>query len=405
MRFSSLPAVLCAGFLFFSNSYAFAQGSDFQKWIASYKRTAVAQGVNAQLYDRVFKGMTPDPRIKKSAENQPEFTRAIWQYLDSAVSEDRVLHGRRMVDEWSGWLDRIEAKYGVNRHVVLAIWGMESSYGRILDNTSIVRSTPRALATLAYNGGRRGKYARKQLIAALKILQNGDVSPAQMRGSWAGAMGHTQFIPTTYQAYAVDITGDGKRDIWNSIPDALASTAAYLNKMGWQSGQTWGYEVTLPKNFNYRLSNQRKQQSVANWGKLGVKRANGSKFPRGADMARLYTPAGANGPAFLLLKNFYVIKRYNNSSAYALGVGHLSDRLLGLSGFAVEWPRGDRPLTFSEKKALQKGLSDKGYKPGAVDGKIGQRTRQAIQAYQKASGLVPDGHDSIKLLNRLQGRT
>ena len=405
MRFSSLPAVLCAGFLFFGSSYSFAQESDFQKWIASYKRTAVAQGVSPQLYDRVFKGMTPDPQIKKSAENQPEFTRAIWQYLDKAVSEDRVLHGRRMVDEWSDWLDKIEAKYGVNRHVVLAIWGMESSYGRILDNKSIVRSTPRALATLAYNGGRRGKYARKQLIAALKILQNGDVSPAQMQGSWAGAMGHTQFIPTTYQDYAVDITGDGKRDIWNSIPDALASTAAYLNEMGWQSGQTWGYEVTLPKNFDYHLSNQRKQQSVASWGKLGVKRANGAEFPRGADMARLYTPAGAGGPAFLLLKNFYVIKRYNNSSAYALGVGHLSDRLLGLSGFDAEWPRGDRPLTLSERKALQKGLSEMGYKPGAIDGKIGQKTRRAIQAYQKASGLVPDGHDSIKLLNRLQGRT
>ncbi|MFS8183030.1 lytic murein transglycosylase [Pseudovibrio denitrificans] len=405
MRFSSLPAVLCAGFLLFSSSYGFAQGSDFQKWIAGFKRTAVAQGVSPQLYDRVFKGMTPDPRIKKSAENQPEFTRAIWQYLDSAVSQDRVVHGRRMVDEWAGWLDKIESKYGVNRHVVLAIWGMESSYGRILDNKAIVRSTPRALATLAYNGGRRGKYARKQLVAALKILQNGDVSPQQMQGSWAGAMGHTQFIPTTYQAYAVDITGDGKRDIWNSIPDALASTAAYLNKMGWQSGQTWGYEVTLPKNFNYRLSNQRKQQSLASWSKLGVKRVSGSGFPRGGDMARLYTPAGANGPAFLLLKNFYVIKRYNNSNAYALGVGHLSDRLLGLSGFVAEWPRGDRPLTFSEKKALQKRLSEMGYKPGAVDGKIGQRTRQAIQAYQKASGLVPDGHDSIKLLNRLQGRT
>ncbi len=405
MRFSSLPAILCAGFLFFSNSFGFAQGSGFQKWIAGYKRTAVAQGVNSQLYDQVFKGMTPDPRIKKSAENQPEFTHAIWQYLDSAVSADRVLYGRSMLDEWSGWLDKIEAKYGVNRHVVLAIWGMESSYGRILDNKSIVRSTPRALATLAYNGGRRAKYAREQLIAALKILQAGDVSPAQMRGSWAGAMGHTQFIPTTYQAYAVDITGDGKRDIWNSIPDALASTAAYLNKMGWQSGQTWGYEVTLPKNFNYHLSNQRKQQPVLNWSKLGVKRANGLSFPRNADMARLYTPAGANGPAFLLLKNFYVIKRYNNSSAYALGVGHLSDRLLGLADFSAKWPRGDRPLTFSEKKALQKGLSEMGYKPGAVDGKIGERTRQAIQAYQKASGLVPDGHDSVQLLNRLQGRT
>ncbi len=405
MRFSSLPAVLCAGFLFFSSSYGFAQVSDFQKWIANFKQTAVAQGVNSELYDRVFKDMTPDPRIKKSADNQPEFTRAVWEYLDSAVSKDRVLHGRRMVDEWAGWLDKIESEYGVNRHVVLAIWGMESSYGRILENKSIVRSTPRALATLSYNGGRRGKYARKQLIAALKILQNGDVTPEQMQGSWAGAMGHTQFIPTTYQAYAVDITGDGKRDIWNSIPDALASTAAYLSKMGWQSGQTWGYEVTLPKNFNYRLSNQRKQQSIARWSKLGVKRASGVDFPRDADMARLYTPAGAKGPAFLLLKNFYVIKRYNNSDSYALGVGHLSDRLLGMPGFVADWPRGDRPLSFSEKKALQKRLTEIGYKPGAVDGKIGQRTREAIQAYQKASGLVPDGHDSVKLLKRLQGRT
>ncbi|KZL20750.1 Membrane-bound lytic murein transglycosylase B precursor [Pseudovibrio axinellae] len=405
MRFSSLPAVLFSGFLIFCSFAGFAQANDFQSWVASFKRTAVSQGVNAQLYDRVFKGMTPDPRIRKSAQNQPEFTRAIWQYLDSAVSQERVTHGRRMVDEWAGWLDKIEAKYGVNRHVVLAIWGMESSYGRVLDNSSIMRSTPRALATMAYNPGRRRKYARQQLIAALKILQRGDISPAQMQGSWAGAMGHTQFIPTTYQAYAVDITGDGKRDIWNSVPDALASTAAYLSKMGWQSGKAWGYEVSLPKSFNYRLSNQRKQQSLNSWRELGVKRVNGRSFPRGADMARLYTPAGANGPAFLLLKNFYVIKRYNNSDAYALGVGHLSDRLLGLSGFNAEWPRDERPLTFSEKKALQKHLVEMGYQPGSVDGKIGQKTRRAIQAYQKASGLVPDGHDSIKLLNRLQGRT
>ncbi len=405
MRFSSLPALLCTGFLLFCNSSVFAQESDFQTWIKSFKRTAVAQGVDAQLYDRVFKGMTPDPRIKKSAENQPEFTRAIWQYLDSAVSQDRVSHGRLMVDEWAEWLDKIESRYGVSRHVVLAIWGMESSYGRVLDNKAIVRSTPRALATLAYNGGRRGKYARKQLVAALKILQRGDVSSEQMTGSWAGAMGHTQFIPTTYQAYAVDITGDGKRDIWNSIPDALASTAAYLEKMGWQSGQTWGYEVTLPANFDYQLANKRRKKPVSYWKSLGVKRVNKLEFPRANDSARLYTPAGANGPAFLLLKNFDVIKRYNNSDAYALGVGHLSDRLLGMTEFVADWPRGDRPLSSSEKKLLQQRLVEKGYKLGAVDGKIGYKTRQAIQAYQKASGLIPDGHDSIKLLNRLQGRT
>ncbi|WP_093186002.1 lytic murein transglycosylase [Pseudovibrio sp. Tun.PSC04-5.I4] len=405
MRFSSLPAALCAGILLVCSSNVFAQQTGFQKWVSSFKRTAVSAGVSTQLYDRVFEGMTPDPRIKKSAENQPEFTRAIWQYLDSAVTEDRVSYGQQMAGDWNGWLDKIEAKYGVSRHVVLAIWGMESSYGRILDNASIMRSTPRALATLAYQGGRRGKFARKQLVAALKILQDGDVVPEQMRGSWAGAMGHTQFIPTTYQAYAVDITGDGKRDIWNSIPDALASTAAYLSKVGWQSGETWGYEVILPEGFNYRLSNQRKNQVVANWRKLGVTRANGSAFPRGTDMARLYTPAGAGGPAFLLLKNFYVIKRYNNSNAYALGVGHLSDRLLGMPSFVADWPRGDRPLTLTEKKALQKRLVEMGYKPGIVDGKIGRGTRQAIQAYQKASGMIPDGHDSIKLLNRLQGRT
>lgn len=404
MRLSYLWAVIIAVVVGWTSSAAMAQSSDFQRWVRDFRATAVSAGVSGALYDRVFAGMEPDPRIKVSAENQPEFVRPIWHYLDSAVSADRISHGQTMVDEWSGWLDRIEKTYGVNRHVVLAIWGMESSYGRVLDNPNIMRSTPRALATLAFKDRKRARFARRQLIAALKILQNGDVSLEQMQGSWAGAMGHTQFIPTTYEAYAVDITGDGKRDIWNSVPDALASTAAYLSKVGWRPGETWGYEVVLPKGFDYSLSNQSQEKSLRSWSRLRIKRVNGLAFPRPSDRARLYTPAGAKGPAFLLLKNFSVIKRYNNSNAYALAVGHLSDRLLGFDDFDASWPRNDRPLTSTQKVELQTQLQRLGYKPGKADGKVGNRTRRAIQAFQRDIRQVPDGYASLELLKRLQAR-
>ncbi|MTI16921.1 lytic murein transglycosylase [Rhodobacteraceae bacterium RKSG542] len=374
----------------------------FDSWKESFWPQARKAGISKQVYDEAMNGLEPDPEVIRLAGDQPEFTRALWDYLDRAVSDSRIENGREALREWTDWFDKIEADYGVSRYIVASIWGMESSYGSILDNPEIVRGTIRSLATLAYEGGKRKKFGRTQLLAALKILQEGDVAHHKMTGSWAGAMGHTQFIPTTYLAHAVDATGDGKRDIWETVPDALASTAAYLKSSGWDSGKTWGYEVTLPKGFNYALANLKTQKSLGAWEKLGIKRARGGGFPRKDDKAKLFLPAGANGPAFLVLKNFEVIKKYNNANAYALAVGHLADRMLGVQGFQQPWPREDRPLSFDEKKELQAQLNKKGFNVGAVDGRIGPKTRGAIRQYQSARGLTPDGYDSMKLLERMK---
>lgn len=394
-----LSALFAVAFLFPANAHADA----FDNWVRDFWPTARAAGVSANTYNAAFAGVRPDKTILKSASNQAEFVRPIWSYLDSAISDKRLSNGKQKLIEYRSTLDAIEARYGVDRHIVVAVWGMESSYGAVLDNPKIVKSVIRSLATLAYADRRRKKFGRKQLVAALKILERGDIHPAGMTGSWAGAMGHTQFIPTTYQAYAVDFDGDGRRNIWTSIPDALGSTAAYLKKMGWRDGETWGYEVVLPRNFNYELADEKTQRTLEEWNRLGVSRTGSRNFPRPTDKAGLFMPSGARGPAFLLLKNFRVIKRYNNANAYALAVGHLGDRLRGGETFAKNWPRDAKPLTRSDKKALQQLLQAKGLYNGAIDGKIGARSRAAIRQYQNKIGHIPDGYASTDILGKLKG--
>ena len=291
----------------------------------------------------------------------------------------------------------MEVKSGVDRHVIIAIWGMETSYGTFLGDMNVIRS----LATLAYRGSRKD-FGRTQLLAALKILQQGDITAAKMTGSWAGAMGHTQFIPTTYRAHAVDFDGDGKRDIWNNIPDALASAANYLRVSKWRTGETWGYEVAVPRGFNYALSGTKTVKTLRQWQRLGLKRIRGQRFPRPGDRASLIVPAGARGPAFLVLNNFRSILRYNNATAYALAVGHLSDRIRGFPAFVRPWPSDDRPLARDQREELQRRLSAKGYATGGVDGVLGRQTRAAVRAYQRAVGLPVDGYPSLKLLERLR---
>lgn len=384
---------------------AVARADDgFDRWVQSFWPQARAAGISRSVYDAAFQGVTPDPSVLKAAAYQPEFTKPIWEYLDGAASQSRIDNGRKKMAEWKPWLDRIEATYGVPRQVVVAIWGMESSYGSILDNQKIVKSTIRSLATLAYDGGRLQKFGQEQLIAALKILQSHDVGVRGLTGSWAGAMGHTQFIPTTYLAYAVDADGDGKRNIWTSVPDALASTANYLRKSGWRPGETWGYEVVLPPGFNYALADEKTSRSVSEWvQKYGIRRAGGKQFPRGSDMGTLFLPAGARGPAFLMLPNFFVIKKYNNATSYAMGVGHLSDRLIGGGPFVQPWPVGDQPLSKSQIESLQRRLIATGHLPasGHVDGKIGPDTRDAIRAYQRSVGMPADGYPTTALLARI----
>lgn len=374
-----------------------AANQNFQVWINGFRKRASAKGISSATLNRAFKGVTYDPEVIRRDRNQSEFTKTIWQYLDSAVSDKRIKNGKKALRQQRQRLERIEAQYGVDKEVVLAIWGMESSYGTYRGDMDVVRS----LATLAFDG-RRGRFFESQLIAALKILQSGDVPPRKMTGSWAGAMGHTQFIPTSYLAYAVDFTGDGRRDIWSDNPsDALASTAAYLARFGWVKGQPWGVEVTLAPGFNYGLAKRSIKKSPSDWAVLGVKGIDGRAVPN-YGQGSILLPAGGNGAAFMIFKNFSVIERYNAADAYVIGVGHLSDRIKGGQPIQAMWPQGDRSLTTRERKEMQRRLTRQGFNTQGVDGNIGPNTIAAVRAYQVANGLVPDGHASFKLLKRLR---
>lgn len=365
------------------------------RWLQGFRHRALAQGIRTSTFDRAFAGVETDPGILQRESGQPEFNRPIWAYLDSAVSEARVRDGRTMLREHRRVLDEIEARYGVEREVVIAIWGLESAYGRLRGTTRLIP----ALTTLAI-GSRRAEFYEEQLIGALQILQAGDVDAQHLVGSWAGAMGHTQFIPTSYLAYAVDFRGDGHRDIWSNDPtDSLASTAAYLSRHGWQRGQPWGVEVQVPRNFNPRLANTRR--GVAEWMALGVRAHSGASLPSFGE-ATLMFPAGSQGPAILAFQNFQVIKRYNNADAYAIAVGHLADRLRGGSAFVADWPRDDRPLSRGEREELQRLLRHAGHYSGTIDGRVGSGTLAAVRDWQAAHGMPPDGYVSMALLERMR---
>jgi membrane-bound lytic murein transglycosylase B len=376
--------------------------ADFDRWVRDFWPTAQAAGISEPVYQAAFQGVTPDPEVLEKANRQAEFVKPLWDYVTSAASEKRVDTGRELLAENRTLFDRLEKRYGVDRHILAAIWGMESSYGQVLNDPTKVRNVVRSLATLAYGDPRRAKFARQQLIAALQILERGDITVGAMTGSWAGAMGHTQFIPTTYEAYAVDFDGDGRRDIWNSPADALASAANYLNKAGWNSGKTWGYEILLPRDFDYRMADAGASLTLGEWQKLGVRRANGGGFPRPDDKAELLAPAGASGPAFLLLRNHFVIKRYNNATAYSIAVGHLADRLRGGGDFVQPWPSGDRPLTMTESAELQEHLARAGLYDGTIDGKLGPQSKAAIRAFQSGRGMIADGYAGVVLLETLR---
>ena len=370
----------------------------FSEWQADFRAQALKAGINPLVFDNAFAGITPDMSVIKADRSQPEFSRPVWEYLDGALSPLRVRNGQRLLEQNAELLGRIEQRYGVDRQALVSVWGMESNFGSFQGNKSVIRS----LATLAYEG-RRPEFAQSQLIAALKIIQEGDISPEKMLGSWAGAMGQTQFIPTTYETPAVDFDGDGRRDIWNSSADALASTAHYLQSSGWKQGQPWGFEVTLPAGFDYALADGAIKKSVAEWQKLGVKvpaSAAGSEQLSAA----LLLPAGYRGPAFLVLDNFRAILRYNNSSSYALAVGLLSQRFNGGGTILADWPKDDRPLSRSERVELQMLLSQRNYDAGNADGIIGANTRKAIRSAQQAMGWPADGYPSHKLLESLRSR-
>ena len=367
----------------------------FDRWLAGFRGRARAAGITSRTLDAAFAGVRTDPDILRHEAHQPEFSRPIWEYLDSAVSQTRIENGRRALRENRRVLDEIEARYNVDREAVVAVWGLESSFGTLRGRTPIIP----ALATLAMSS-RRADFYEEQLIGALRIIQSGDVDSRHMVGSWAGAMGHTQFIPTSYLAYAVDFRGDGRRDIWSDDPtDSLASTAAYLASHGWQRGAPWGVEVRIPRAFDPRLANTRRD--VSEWVRLGVEPQRGATLPRSGEATLLF-PAGSQGPAILAFQNFWVIKRYNNADSYAIAIGHLADRLRGGGGFVGTWPRNDRPLSRAEREELQRLLARAGHYDGTIDGRVGQGTLSAVRDWQAQNGLPPDGYVSLALLQRMR---
>ncbi len=397
-----LAATVAAGLLGLSLLVPAAHAdAGFQRWIQQFRSVAAQEGISGQTFDRAFAGVTaPDPAVLEKARNQAEFNAPTWQYFDNQVNEESIRNGRAMAQRHRALLDRVEQRFGVDRHIVLAIWSIESRYGEALTNTGVVHNIVRSLATLAYADQRRQRFGRQQLVAALKILQNGDVRADQMTGSWAGAMGHTQFIPTSYQAWAVDMTGDGRRDIWNSVDDALGSAANLLRDNGWRQGHAWGYEVVLPAGRRFPAGTM----SLAEWQSIGVVRADGQAYPRPGDRAELKVPDGREGPAFLVLHNFNMLKRYNNADRYALAVGVLANQIAGQPQLSRDWNRPFTRLSFNETQELQQRLSQMGYYSGTIDGRIGAMSRDAIMAFQQRSGLSPDGHPSREVLMRLRGQ-
>jgi len=372
----------------------------FQKWVSGFYSTAAKSGITRATYEKAFNGVTtPDPKVLEKARYQPEFTTKVWDYLDSRVNPYTIAKGREMASQHARTLTAIQNHFGVDATVLLAIWSMESNYGEILTKTDRLHYVPQALATLAYADKKRAKFARQQLVAALKILQSGDISTREMTGSWAGAMGHTQFIPTSYLAYAIDADGNGHRDIWNSIPDALATAANLLKKNGWRTGETWGYEAVAPRGAS-KYSGQTK--TLSQWAALGFTRPGGKGFPDGSRRAELKMLGGPNGPAHLMTKNFFVIKRYNNSDSYALGVGVLADEIAGYGGVDQRWPRPAGTLDVKEKFELQTRLKQLGYYDGDIDGNFGSGSKAAIAAFQSRSGLTGEAIPSQKILDAIR---
>ena len=388
------PLVLAGAVSLGSMPAALANSADF---VRSLWPMAEQRGVSRSAFEAAFSGYSYLPKVMELTRKQPEFSQTVQQYVDRRVTAAQARKGQAMRAEWAQTLAGSEQRWGVQPELVLAIWGMETNFGGFMGGENTIH----ALATLT-EGGYRANFFREELLTALRIVSDGHVSPRSMVGSWAGAMGHTQFMPSSFMAYAVDYNGDGRKDIWNSVQDALGSTANYLNKHGWRTGETWGYEIKLPQGFDFASARQMERAPLSQWQAMGVQRVSGRPFPRQSDVGRLYLPAGASGPAFLLLPNFDVIKRYNNSDSYALAVGHLADRILGGGSFATPWPAGDYALNKNQRAELQGLLNRAGFTVGSPDGVVGPKTRAAVLAYQTRVGLPADGHVSGRLLERLK---
>jgi membrane-bound lytic murein transglycosylase B len=373
--------------------------ANFNACVAGMWPDAARRGITQPNFERFTAGLAPDLRIMDLMDSQPEFTKAVWDYLDILVNDTRLAKGREILAKYKPQFDATEKAYGVDRYTIAAIWGIESNYSTQMGDRSVLQST----ATLACIG-RRQKYFRDEFLSALEILNRGDLKPEQMRGSWAGAFGPTQFMPTAFKRYAVDGDNDGRRDVVDDPADLIASTANNLKKDGWQTGQTWGFEVVVPPNFNYMLADRAKAMTMAQWEHLGLKRAGSAAFPNPQDKAYLLAPAGAVGPGFLMLANFRVIMKYNPAEAYALAIGHFADRLRGGAPFVQPWPRQERVLSRAERLELQQLLVQRGFYRGEPDGQLGGQTREALRSFQASVGAPADGFASADVLERLRGK-
>jgi len=394
--FNALSAkIVLVGTLILAATVAHAQSTSFDSCVKGLRQSVVSQGISAEVFDRATAGIEPDPDVLKAFSFQPEFRTAIWDYLAGLVDQERVDDGRAKLKEWSKVLAEAAQKYGVDRNVIVAVWGVESNYGRIQGKREIVRS----LTTLIC-ADKRQAFFRGELLATLRILQSGDIPQEALVGSWAGAFGQTQFMPTTYQRLAVDFDGDGRRDIVGSVPDALGSTANFLKQAGWISGQPWGVEVQIPPNYA-GPSGRRTKQSLAQWKSLGIKALATVSLPD-TTQAALLLPAGVQGPAFLVFRNFDAIYSYNAAESYALAIAHLSDRLKGGAPFKTAWPTDDAGTSRAERREIQQALLKRGYDIGEVDGLIGAKSREAISEFQKTNGLTVNGRAGQQVLKALR---
>lgn len=370
---------------------------DFEDCLTQLRSSAAQGGISGQAFDRATLGISPDLTILDLMNNQPEFKTLIWDYLASAVDDERVQDGKAALRQWGKVLANTETLYGVDRYAILGVWGVESNFGRNMGDRPLVQS----LATLSCYAPRRRDYFTGELMATLKIVQDGDIDPASLKGSWAGAFGQTQFMPTAYQKLAVDGDGDGRRDVVNSVPDAIASTANFLRKKGWVPSLPWGYEVRLPASFNGNLAGRGNKHPLSYWAALGVTHTDGR--PLSGDYAGgIILPAGNDGPAFLVTQNFDAVYTYNAAESYGLAIALLGDRIRGLPGIQAAWPTDDPPLSRAERRELQQLLSARGYDVGEPDGKIGQKTRDAIKDVERQIGLEQRGRPGGKVLEALR---
>ncbi|MCP5267240.1 MAG: lytic murein transglycosylase [Burkholderiaceae bacterium] len=382
----------------------------FRACVARLQPAATAKGVDAATFARLTRGLVADASVLESLDYQPEFKTPVWDYLAALVDEDRIEQGRAMLVQWRDVLAQVESRYGVDARMVVAVWGVESNFGQRFGSREILPS----LATLSCFG-RRQKYFSGEFVSALKIVGDGHVAAEKLRGSWAGAFGHTQFMPSTFLRTAVDFDGDGRRDIVDSVPDALGSTANYLKRAGWRSGQAWGLEVALPPGFDVATAGRKQRRALADWLALGLRRADGGAIEAAALGVAPDTPAAVlvpalrdaqpgrgPGPAFLVFRNFDAIYSYNAAVSYALAIAHLADRLGGRGPFVTPWPTDDPGLGRAGRRALQALLALRGHDIGPVDGMVGKRTRAAIRAEEKRLGLPETGRAGGRILEALR---